>query len=50
MFKLHYLNLHLSPKLYEIYLTKDKYFGKFDLRPKFLNKVLFFEFLNMNPK
>jgi hypothetical protein len=44
------MNLQLSPKLYEIYLTKDKYFGKFDLSPKFLNKALIFKFLNVNPK
>jgi hypothetical protein len=42
--------LQFSPKVYGIYLTKDKNFEKFKLSLKFVNKALSFEFLNGNPK
>jgi hypothetical protein len=42
--------LQLCPKLYEIYLHKDKTLLKFEFGSKFKIKALYFEFLNLNPK
>jgi hypothetical protein len=37
-------NLQLSPRLHEIYPNKDKNFKKFQISPRFYNKVLFYNF------
>jgi hypothetical protein len=43
-------NLQLGPRLHEIYPNKNKNFRKFEISPRFLNKVPSFEFLILNPK